>query len=65
MGNHIIKGDDLCDHDKIRGKKLEEFGWRTIRIRWSKFQKLSTDEKKEFIRNLFDIAGWTDKKSES
>lgn len=64
-GESHYKGDDLCDHDKIRGKKLEEFGWRTIRIRWSKFQKLSTDEKKEFIRNLFDIAGWTDKKSES
>lgn len=61
---HYIN-NELSERDQIRDKRLEENGWRTIRVRWSQFQKLSTDEKKEYIRNLFDIAGWSDKKSES
>lgn len=61
---HYIN-NELRERDQIRDKRLEENGWRTIRVRWSQFQKLSTDEKKEYIRNLFDIAGWSDKKSES
>ena len=61
---HYIN-NELRERGQIRDKRLEENGWRTIRVRWSQFQKLSTDEKKEYIRNLFDIAGWSDKKSES
>lgn len=56
---HYI-GDEQVEHDKIRDKKLEEFGWRTIRIRWSSFQKLSNEEKELYIKNLFNIAGWSE-----
>lgn len=58
-GEQHYNGDELCEHDKIRDKKLEEFGWKTIRVRWSHFQKLSEEERKEFIKDLFNIAGWT------
>ena len=57
---HYVE-NELRERDQIRDKKLEENGWKTIRVRWSQFQKLSTDEKKEYIRNLFDISGWSDK----
>ena len=40
-------------HDKIRTEILLEEGWVCAkRIRWSNFQKLSRQEKEEFIKNL-------------
>ena len=44
--------DSLSERDRIRDKRLLDRGWRTIRIRWSHFQKLSDSEKHNFISNL-------------
>ena len=58
-GEQHYVNDDLCERDQIRDKRLEEIGWRTIRIRWSQFQKLSPNDKEEYIKNLFDLGGWS------
>lgn len=58
-GEQHYVNDDLCEKDQIRDKRLEEIGWRTIRIRWSQFQKLSPNDKEEYIKNLFDLGGWS------
>ena len=44
--------DSLSERDCIRDKRLLDHGWRTIRIRWSHFQRLSDNEKHNFISNL-------------
>lgn len=40
------------EHDKIRDLKLKELGWKTIRVRWSHFVKMSKEEKEELINTL-------------
>lgn len=57
-GEQHYVNDELCEHDKTRDKVLKDAGWKTIRVRWSHFQKLSSDEKKDFIKRMFEIAGW-------
>lgn len=42
----------IIKHDIKRTKKLESLGWRIIRVRWSVYQKLNYNEKKEIINNL-------------
>lgn len=43
----------IIEHDKIRTANLECEGWTCIeRIRWSDYQKLNENEKKEFLQKL-------------
>lgn len=42
----------IVAHDIIRTKRLEELGWKIIRIRWRDFSRLNRIEKEEIIRNL-------------
>jgi very-short-patch-repair endonuclease len=42
----------IVESDIRRTKYLESLGWKIIRIRWSKYQKLSHDEKIKVIQNL-------------
>lgn len=43
----------IIEHDKIRTEKLNTTEWKCIcRIRWSKFQKLTTEQKIRFIQAL-------------
>lgn len=44
--------NNLSDRDKKRDKILFEHGWKTIRIRWSTYQKLSINEKNNFVEKL-------------
>lgn len=40
-------------HDKERTEILENLGWKCIkRIRWSEFQKLNFEERKEFLNDI-------------
>lgn len=46
----------IIEHDKIRTEKLLNEGWVCInRIRWSKYQKMTKDEKIKYIKQLFEI----------
>lgn len=41
-------------HDKERTVILEKLGWKCLkRIRWSEYQKMNYDERKEFLENIF------------
>lgn len=43
----------IVEHDKERTEKLTTLGWKCIcRIRWADYQKLTTDEKETFIKNV-------------
>jgi len=42
----------ILESDIRRNEFLEQNGWDIIRINWSNYQKMSFDEKKEYIRNL-------------
>lgn len=42
----------IVAHDAIRTRKLEELGWKIIRVRWSSFQKLTYEEKAKVIVDL-------------
>lgn len=59
--NVEIDGDQhICDKAVIRSnqrrdKYLTEHGWKTIRILWSEYQKLTPDTKKEYINALISI----------
>lgn len=49
-GEQHYKNNQLCEHDIERNKRLENLGWTLIsRVRWSSFQKLSKEEKENFI----------------
>ena len=49
---HYNSNGELISRDKDRDKNLFNLGWKTIRIRWSLFQKLSNNEKEQFIQDL-------------
>lgn len=40
----------IFEHDKKRNLELEEMGWKSIRIRWSEYNKKSLEEKQEIIK---------------
>ena len=43
----------IVKHDKIRQENLDKTEWKCIcRIRWSKFQKLTDEQKHKFIEGL-------------
>ena len=48
----------IVEHDIKRTKKLEELGWKGIRIRWSHFQKLSDLEKEENVLRIQKEMKW-------
>lgn len=45
----------IVESDIRRNKYLEELGWTIIRIRWSEYQKLSFNERQDYIENLTKI----------
>ena len=46
-GTHTLP--DVIDKDKRRDKQLQELGWKIIRICWSDFMKLSTEERENKV----------------
>ena len=43
----------IVEYDKERTSKLESLGWKCIkRVRWSKYQKLSEEEKSKYCEQL-------------
>ena len=42
----------IATHDILRTQRLSGEGWRTVRVRWSAFQKLSKLEKDFYLKNL-------------
>jgi hypothetical protein len=51
-GEQHYLDERICDSDIRRNQFLEDLGWRVIRIRWSSYQKLNDESKKEFCDNL-------------
>lgn len=51
-GEQHYLDERICDSDIRRNQFLEDLGWKIIRIRWSSYQKLSDEFKKEFCDNL-------------
>lgn len=51
-GDQHYDDKKVLESDKRRTIYLEDNGWDIIRIRWSDYNKLSHDEKLEFIKNL-------------
>lgn len=46
----------IVEHDKVRTEKLKENGWKLLkRIRWSDFQKLSIEERKNEIYRIIQV----------
>lgn len=46
--------EEGLEHDKERTIILENLGWKCLkRIRWSEYQKMNYDERKEFLENIF------------
>ena len=45
----------VVEHDKIRTQYLDSLGWVGVRIRWSEFQKLSSDDKKLKIQEILNF----------
>jgi len=40
-------------HDKERTEILENLGWKCLKkIRWSEYQKLNFEERKQFLENI-------------
>lgn len=53
-GNQHYLDNKIVESDKRRNEFLEDDGWDIIRVNWSSYQKLSSDEKKKYISNLKD-----------
>jgi very-short-patch-repair endonuclease len=51
-GNQHYYDEKIVESDKRRNKFLEDEGWDIIRVNWSEYQKLSFEEKREYILNL-------------
>lgn len=47
---HYLK--DSIIRDNIRTKILKELGWEGMRIRWSKYKKMSDDDKNKLIQDI-------------
>ena len=55
-GSQHINDKRIIEHDKTRNKYLSDLGWKIIRINWSEWQKMSRQEKIEFISKLKNIS---------
>lgn len=44
----------IIAHDIKRAAALEELGWKAYRIRWAEYQKLTFDEKKNFVKEFLE-----------
>jgi len=42
----------IVESDNRRNRYLQELGWKVIRVRWSHYNKLSRNEKEQFIINF-------------
>lgn len=51
-GEQHFVDDGIRKSDENRNKYLQNLGWTIIRIRWSDYQKLSIEEKKNYISDL-------------
>jgi very-short-patch-repair endonuclease len=57
-GDQHYLDSKMVEHDKRRYKILHDLGWRGIRVRWSSFQKLSDEEKKQEIEKIIVYMRW-------
>lgn len=44
--------DYMIKHDKERNEYLKQKGWEGIRIRWSEYQKMDNNKRKEIIQKI-------------
>lgn len=52
-GEQHYNDNKVIEHDKERTERLESLGWKLIeRVRWSKFQKLTEEQKVEYVNIL-------------
>lgn len=51
-GEQHYVDNKIIESDIKRTKKLEDLGWNIIRVRWSRYKKLSLNERTEFIKDL-------------
>lgn len=49
-GTHLLPA--VKEKDDRRDKQLKDLGWRVIRVSWSKFQKLSPEQKQNEFQNI-------------
>ena len=47
---HYLK--DSIIRDTIRTEKLKEMGWKGMRIRWSEYKRMDTEEKHKLIHDI-------------
>lgn len=45
----------IINSDQRRTLYLAKLGWKTIRIRWSDYQKMKNEDKKIFLKNILSI----------
>lgn len=48
----------IVEHDIKRTQKLNEMGWTCFRLRWSHFQKLNEEEKKQKVLEIRFMMKW-------
>jgi very-short-patch-repair endonuclease len=56
-GNQHFYDQKIIESDLRRTKYLESLGWKVFRIRWSHYQRLTLEQKKEtiqYIKNLIE-----------
>lgn len=51
-GNQHYDDPKIVEHDKVRNQTIEALGWKILRIRWSYYQQMTFDQKKQFIEEL-------------
>lgn len=51
-GDQHYLDERIVASDKRRNAYLSEHGWKTVRVKWSDFQKLTN--KKEYVNNILD-----------
>lgn len=54
-GHQHYSDQRIIESDKKRTLFLESLGWKIIRIKWSEFQKKSSEEKMEIIQSIKNI----------
>ncbi len=51
-GDQHFLDPNMVEHDKKRNQNLIELGWDIVRIKWSKFQTKSPEEKRQIVQNI-------------
>lgn len=63
-GNQHYSDKKIVAHDIERTEKLLELGWVGIRLRWSEFQKMTDEQKREKVIEVIEKMKWEAKKLE-